>query len=680
MTLFKPNALPQEVAEWGEKEFAKAHDARQTLERQWLLNLAFYYGKQWVTWGPNIGTFSRLSEPKSAPWRVRLTVNKIQPYVRREMARLSSQKPRGFVLPISSDEEDRSAARVAESLLDFLHEELEVDAVMDLADWWSCIAGCAFLKVRFSDEVDTRTNQPGKLSVDVIRPFDIYVPDLEETRIREQHWVAHVQSMTIEEIRDIWGVDVTPDSQSSEVDAKVRNVMSVFNQSKGDDYAVVKEFWIRPCKYYPGGLVFAICNGKLLPFEAPTRVEPEMDEETGMPVIEPPEQDMPDGCIEWPYGHGRLPFISRGHTMSGRFYDTSFVEQLISLQREYNRTRSQIIENKNITSRPQWAMVAGSVERSQLTTEPGAVIEHAPGFPAPAPIQSPMLPNYVIEHVKLTASEMDEIASQNEVSKGSVPPGVEAATAIAYLQERDDSALTYGVRNKERAFQEMGQQLLALITEYWDTPRIVRVVGQNEVFDSFTLKGTDLRDNTDYRVVTGSGTPVSRAAQKAEIMEYVKTGIVPGAKALRMLGMPDVAALIEEIERDLVQAGRENLMMTKGQMAMVEVWHDHVAHLDEHDSFKKREEYEHLDQQLKDMIRFHDYQHMQQLAQLFMIPVPMESPEVQRFRQTPPEQGGNAFAIDPMVEFELRKVFIQLKAGGGAPPPQPSPSQGSPPA
>lgn len=672
MGLFKPDALPQDVASWAESAFQKAHDARVPLERQWLLNLAFYYGKQWVTWGPEVSNARRLTTPRAPRWRVRLTVNKIQPYVRREQAKLSSQKPRGFVLPVSSDEQDRSAARVANSVTEFLEMELELDTIHDLVDWWVCVAGAGYYKVRYTvDELDTRTNQPGKLTVDAIRPFDIYVPDIEETRIREQEWVCHAQSILVSKIKEIWGVDVTADADTSEVDAKVRSVMSIFNQNKGDEYAVVKEFWIKPCRTYPFGLVFAVCNGKLLPYAEPEPAEPELDEQ-GNPLPEIEDQyPRPNGTMEWPYGHGRLPFVARGHTLSGRFYDTSFVEQLISLQREYNRTRSQIIENKNLTSRPQWAVALGAVDRDQLTTEPGAVIDYTPGMQPPTPIQVPMMPNYVIEHVKLTSSEMDEIASQNEVSKGSVPPGVEAATAISFLQERDDSAITYAIRSKERAIQEVNQQLLSLVTEFWDTERLVRVVGQNEVYDAFSIKGVDLRDNTDYRVVSGSGTPMSRAAQKAEILEYMKAGIVPGAKGLRMLNMPDVASFIEEVERDTVQASRENLRMSRGEFAAVEIWHDHVAHVDEHDQYKKREEYEHLDPQTKAMFQFHDYLHMWQLATLFNIPV-VEDPMVTEQRGAIDEMTGqplNPFVVDPNMEIELRKIFIQLKAGGGAPSP-----------
>jgi hypothetical protein len=659
--MFKVDSSPEEIASYVEKCFEQAQQARMPVERQWLLNLAFYYGKQWVTWGPVVNNTARLIEPKAPKWRTRLVINKIEPYVRREMSRLSTMKPRGYVMPSSPDEGDKSAARVAEQIVDYLHEDTGLDIAMEKVDWWTCIAGPGFLKVRFTEELDTSSGLPGKLRVDALRPFDIYVPDQEETRLQEQDWIMQVSSMTKEKVKELWGVDVQASDGVSEIEQRVRNVMSIFNE-KMDDRVLVKEMWIKPCTRFPKGLVVSVANSTLLPMEV---VEPEMLEE----AVEP---RTPEGTIEWPYAHGKYPFVRRGHTMSGKFYDTSFVWTIISLQREYNRTRSQIIENKNITSRPQWAMQKGSVDKNQLTTEPGAVIQYAPGSTPPVPIQPPQLPNYVIEHLRLTSDEMDEIASQNAVSKGSVPPGVEAATAIAYLQERDDAAVGYAIRSRERAYQEVSSQLLSLVQEFWDAERVVRVVGQNSNFDAFVLKGADLKGNTDYRVVVGSGTPISRAAQKAEIMELWKGGGLPGSKALRALNMPDMEAVINEVEINSIQAQRENLKMSRNVWEMVEDFHDHIAHIQEHDDFRKKEEFQGLDQMVKDMIRFHTYMHMQMLGRMFNM-MPMDAAGMPIMPEQPPMVMGpqgpqpQPFFVDPVFEFELRKIFVQLQAGAGAP-------------
>lgn len=643
--MFKADATPNEVAGTIERWFGEAQSARMSVERQWLLNMAFYYGNQWVNWGPVVNNTSRLVEPRAPKWRVRLTINKIEPYVRREMARLSVMKPRGFVMPESADESDKSSARVAEKIVDYLHAELKLDEVLELTDFWTCICGPSFIKTRFTEEYDREAQVMGKLRVDSIRPFDLYVPNQTETRLQEQEWVMHVTSMSKDRVKELWGVNLKANDGVSEIEQRVRQTMSIFNESM-EDKVVVKETWIKPCNNFPNGLVASVANGQLLKL-APN------PEGTG---------SVPEGTIEWPFKHGRYPFVRRGHTMSGKFYDSSFVTTLISLQREYNRTRSQIIENKNITARPQWAIQEGSINKDQFTTEPGAILQYNIGGNPPQPVQSPQLPNYVMDHQQLTSREMDEIASQNEVSKGSVPPGVEAATAIAYLQERDDAAVGYAIRSRERAIEEVTRQLLSLVQQYWDSERMVRVVGENSNYDAFVLKGADLKNNTDYRVVVGSGTPISRAAQKAEIMELWKGGALPQSKALRALNMPDMANLISEIEINQIQADKENLRMSRGQFEMVEDFHDHIAHIEAHDDYRKKEEYEGIDEQSKQYVRFHTYLHLKMLAMLFnMMPQVPEIPAPVDPRTGQPQ----ALFIDPGMEFELRKIFIQLSVGAG---------------
>ena len=111
---------------------------------------------------------------------------------------------------------------------------------------------------------------------------------------------------------------------------------------------------------------------------------------------------------------------------------------------------------------------------------------------------------------------------------------------------------------------------------------------------------------------------------------------------------------------------------------MVEDFHDHIAHIDEHDNFRKKEEFQGLDQMVKDMVRFHTYMHMTMLAQMFGMPpvdstgmpiAPAQAPMVMGPQGPQPQP----FFVDPVHEFELRKIFVQLKAGAGAPAEGPTP-------
>ena len=99
------------LVDFARTEHEKAKSARASIERQWRLNLAMYYGKQnvaFATVGPAAG---RLITPKAPPWRVRSVTNRIRPIIRTEFARLTQNKPSASVTPSSSEDKDLMAAQ-----------------------------------------------------------------------------------------------------------------------------------------------------------------------------------------------------------------------------------------------------------------------------------------------------------------------------------------------------------------------------------------------------------------------------------------------------------------------------------------------------------------------------------------------------------------------------------------
>src|SRR5690606_1392389 len=65
---------------------------------------------------------------------------------------------------------------------------------------------------------------------------------------------------------------------------------------------------------------------------------------------------------EWLYTNRQYPFAHVRHIETGKFYGESPITDLVSLQREYNRTRGQIIEAKNRMAKPQLAAEIGSLD------------------------------------------------------------------------------------------------------------------------------------------------------------------------------------------------------------------------------------------------------------------------------------------------------------------------------
>src|SRR6185436_16338240 len=125
-------------------------------------------------------------------------------------------------------------------------------------------------------------------------------------------------------------------------------------------------------------------------------------------------------------------------------------------QRELNRTRSQIVEAKNKMAKPQLLAPKGSIDVNKITSEPGLVILYTPGFNPPTPLPLTSLPAYIAEELQRIQQDFDEQTAATEVTRGGTPPGVEAASAIAYLQEENDSRFAHTVASIEEATEKIG--------------------------------------------------------------------------------------------------------------------------------------------------------------------------------------------------------------------------------
>jgi hypothetical protein len=157
--------------------------------------------------------------------------------------------------------------------------------------------------------------------------------------------------------------------------------------------------------------------------------------------------------------------------------------------------------------------------------------------------------------------DMEDISAQHQVSKGNTPSGVTAATAISYLQERDDSVLSHTYLNIEQGYEKLARQVLSFVVQYWTVQRTVKVTGVDGAFDALALKGSDIKNGTDIRMEAGSALPVSKAARQALLMDMMKMGFIDPNKGLELMEIGGVQKLYEQLKVDERQAQRENMRM-----------------------------------------------------------------------------------------------------------------------
>lgn len=616
----------QQIAAWVLQEYAKAKNDRAYTERQWYMNLAFYFGKHYVQFVNSTATNNfQLRTPAAPPWRVRMVINKLRPIIRHEISRLTSNKPTFTVLPATTEDEDQAAARIGEQIFEAAYNDKNISKIVRQTVWWASITGTGFIKSYWDPSVVVDPGIPGKtnptigdIQIERVQPFNIFVPNLEEEDLQKQPYVMHVTTKSPEFIKTAYGLDALPTVKSEiPIQDAFLNMIGAKNSLREE--VVVIEVWIKPGGHrdYPNGGMVTVVGGKVI-------------------------QNITEG---FPYSHGEFPFYKIDIVPTGKFYADSILTDLIPLQKEYNRTKSQIIEAKNLMAKPQLMAPRGSVNPRQISSEPGQVILYTPGLNPPTPLPLQPLPPYVLQELDRLQQDMDDISGQHEITRGNTPAQVTAATAISYLQEQDDTKLAYAVSSIEDALQGLGRHYLKYVTQYWNSERLVRVVGRDGAFEANHWAGNALKGNTDIRVQAGSALPQSKAAKQAFVMDLLKLGVIPPEQALDILDIGGIEKVYEDYLVDKRQAERENLKMASldpmlavqliqppmGPDGMPQIdpqtqqpvmpppvlppntWDNHQAHIMTHNRFRKTQQFELLADPIKAVFEQHVMLHQMAL-------------------------------------------------------------------
>lgn len=598
-----------------QQQFDQCSKVRTQFERDWYYNMAFYFGRQWVEWvGTSSGNFDlmKLYEPPAPKWRARIISNKIRPIIRRELTKLTKEKVEFYVMPRSTEELDVAAAKAANMISEFLFSELRFQFIRRQATFWALLCGSSFIKDFWDPYQTDLSGQQGAIQLECVNAFHLFVPDLQNEDIEQQPYVIHAMAKDPGWVETTYDNSVPPDvsSVATSLEQKFFSALGL-SQQNTSPLVYVKEAWYKPCKDYPEGAVITWANSKLLSYTP-----------------------------YWPYTYRDFPFSKIDHIPTGRFYADSVIKDLIPIQKEYNRTRSQLIEAKNRMAKPQLIAPRGSVDPEKITSEPGLIILYTPGFQPPQPIPLTQMPQYVMEELDRCQRDMDDISAQTEVSKGRTPPGVEAASAIAYLQEENDTRLFHTVASIEDAVEKVGRHLLTHADSFWDEQRLVRVSGLNNIFEAKMFSKADIAGSTDFRVEAGSAAPRSRAAKQAFLTEIGKLGWVPPDKLLKYLDMAETNRLYDDSQISIRQAQRENINMTElGQPLPVNDFDDDLVHDQEHTNYMRSQEFEVLNPQVKQVHMLHLQSHRARMAGGMQQQQPQSQPQPEQAPAIPQGNG-----------------------------------------
>lgn len=555
---FKKKDEAGKLVAWVKAEYEKAKQARKQEELDWYLQLAYYNGNQYHVWSKkgNATVLSEEPNPQNSP---RLVINRIEPIIRTEIAKTSSGHPSATVVPASNDDDDLMAASAAEQVWQAMYDKNHFQTeVIQKSEFWRATCGNAYIKTFWDASkkevspvpvvdpftgmktIEQQVSSVGDVQYEVVSPFHLFVPDLAEENLENQPYIFNVYTKSEQYVKTVFKDVLPKDYVPSKVSASEIVDAAMFDQ-KGSymtkpDAVLVIEMWAKPngCPYLPKGGLITIVDNEIVQFA-----------ENGIP-----------------YTHKSYPFAHTYSIPTGKFYRRSVIKSLIPLQQELNRTRSQIVQAKNLMSKPQMFYSEGSTDPKKITARAGIYIPIRPGFPFPSPVPIQPLPSYVLQEVDRLQADFEDISGQHQVSRGE-SGGVTAATAINYLQERDDAYLTTIFSSIEAAVEKVAKQSIALFIQYVQQPRLIKTVGTDGAFDAAVLSGADIASGNDIRVESGSALPTSKSARQALITEWMKMGFITPQDGLRILDMGMLKQYYNLLKIDENHAQRENLTMKR---------------------------------------------------------------------------------------------------------------------
>ena len=549
--------------------------SRDLLERQWKINLSFYKGKQYVFFNRKSSRIESLptDEGDKPRYRVRLVSNQIAPNTVALLSRLVKTKPQFYATPGQASYEAQKATQVAENLLEYWWDAFHLTEKREEAMMWAIICGNGFWKITWddkqgpgmkvmmspdgqpivdpmvkhffekeleaagidSDEFEKQIYQ-GEIRVDVMSPFDVLLDDSAQV-FEDCKYAFCVHPLDPSEIYERYGVKLKPNAVNRYPD---ESLPGAFGSLEGKTTENVREvyygYFLPGSKYPEGRFVVFTKNPSIVLYDAP-----------------------------WPYPFEQLPLVKfPGMRVPGQLWDGSVVEQAVPLQKELNRTLSQMVEYKNLTLKPQMLAPVGSL-RQRMTDEPGAIFEYNPvAGKSPESIPLPSLPAYVFEHLQDLGQRLRDIFGLNEIMQGDVPPNVEAGVAIDLLQEAATDRLAPQIMMMEKALERCGNLMLQLGQQYYKEPRMLLINGSGTKPKVERFEDADLINGVQVRVEAGSGLPRTRAGKQARVMQLLQMGILSPTKAYKYMDMADFKGLQMQFEADEEQAMREHDKLMDG--------------------------------------------------------------------------------------------------------------------
>lgn len=531
--------------------FQRARQERKPLTRQWLRNYDMLRNRTYA------GTSKH-------PWMPSPEVPEIYPILASIIGWMTDSQPTFDVVPSANPYGHYSAfldsiAQDLRTVLRAVWQTERYDVEVQKVLWDAYTYGIGWFKAAWDQSLANGLGNPVLLRID---PFTLY-PDPQARDIRQANYFIEVRTMSKQELErrfpgalakigDAWaeGNDEAPTVTSQIAASLPRANPGAIAPATSPRYGLpgqtdrldapvddpgvtVLEAWLRT----PSTETYTAFDEQ----NEPTEVKRAYDD--WRCVIVCGNRVLMDKVASDIFSHGRHPYIRYVTDETGEMYGYSMVELLTPSQISINRLLQAIEHNIWLMGNPVFKESNGSgLQRTTLTNKPGTRITVNNGQTAEWLDPPQMHPQISQELIRFYIGEMERISGLSAITRGYMPTGRNSEGVLSSVQDSAFVRIRAALRNLEHSLREAGELIASYVAEFYDTPRVVAMVGPQGNRTSLALRGDHFYVPSDegrvplrfqLLVQAGSSSPTSRGARAAE------------ADTLYAMGAIDEEALLE---------------------------------------------------------------------------------------------------------------------------------------
>lgn len=531
---------------------------REPWEKTWYLTLAFLIGRQYVRWNSATKRLEdairddiRIAGNTIGQNKVRLVSNHILRLFRQKLSGFVQLKPILKIEPATQDETDIKAAQIGNWVAKYLQRKHEIQTLQ--RQLWTVMM--AFGRGSIYPYFDKTKGQGGEEDLCLLSPFDTFWPRSQWPKPPQQ--VMCLQAEHVDDIKARYGVTVAAETDltTSSVEQQLRYLLEQKDSTLEEDQARVLKHFALPSAKYPQGRYRAEAHEGVVLYDGPLPQECFDDDGTALlPII--------------PFDFYEVPLSE---------YPQSFIEPLISPQREYNYKISRITNQIKLMGGKVYVPFGAGL-KEPVNDETGQVIYYDPSAGQAPSFQSPPgIPASYFTDLSRCKLDMEDLAASHDISNARVPAGVRSGRAIAALQEGDSDQMMPILASAEERWGRVFTLLLRIVQQHYQTARTLDVVGEGQRYRIQDFTGSQLAGRKTITVSLGSAMSQSRVARQESVLELVKAQLLTPQEAREQLQLVGETELPDNVQ--LMAAKQAVESMLKGVMVEVHDFDDHALHL-----------------------------------------------------------------------------------------------------